>query len=400
MKQKLTLPILTLGHFSVDLACLYFFFTNFPQDSLVKVLSAALLYNFLAFALQAPIGYFSDRFPANRSTITGFLFVLCGYAFGLFHRPVAGIILCGFGNAFYHVGGSIGIVRTDKKGLRDSGIFVSSGALGVSLGTWLAGPGHGLSTSFTNSATIIIPLLIVLLLLQTIIRQPYKQPASILSARSNTTLLLLSLFAVFIRSLGGLFFPPLYKEFFTFTQILFPENLMLYSFFIIMASGITAFLGKFLGGYLSCLCAALIHKLFPKKKIDLRSCNYIFGTVTLLLSMVFFTLGSKTAILQSPNHTPEFCFLGVLFFHAAMPVTLFELYSILPDRPGFAMGLSTVMLFLGYLPYAFFPLDGLPAPLILHLLTLLAVACMIASLLIYRKAAFNNKNQNPQGGSS
>ena len=68
MKINITLPVLTLGHFGVDLACLYYYFTNFPQSGLVKIISAALLYNFLAFALQAPIGYFFDKFPAKRNT--------------------------------------------------------------------------------------------------------------------------------------------------------------------------------------------------------------------------------------------------------------------------------------------------------------------------------------------
>lgn len=386
MKQKVILPILTLGHFSVDLACLYFYFTNFPQSGLTGILSAALLYNFLAFALQAPIGYFFDRFPARYSTSIGILFILCGYACGLFHLPIAGLVLCGFGNAFYHVGGSIGIARTDKKGLRDSGIFVASGALGVSLGTYLANHGHGLSVSFSSHTTAaIVLLLIVLFLLQLPVVSSEKKTTNPFSAKSNAALLLLSLFAVLIRSLGGLFFPISYKELFA-----FPENISLTIFLTAMASGLVAFLGKFLGGFLSLFCTNLLHKWMPHKSIDLRTGNYLFGATTLLLSTLLLTLGGNTPIL---------CFLGILCFHAAMPVTLFELYCILPDRPGFAMGLSTVMLFLGYLPYAFSPLDGLPSALILCLLTLLAVVCMIASLLIYRKSTHNNE-RNTQGGTS
>lgn len=392
MKQKFTLPILTTGHFIVDLACLYFYFTNFPQSGLVKIISAALLYNFLAFALQAPIGYFFDKYPARRSTTIGILFLICGYAFGLFHHPITGLILCGFGNAFYHVGGSIGIARTDKKGLKDSGIFVSAGALGVSMGTWLAG--YLLPNNFFSETTFcILLLLIVLFVLQKAVTSPLRKNTTPFSAGTNAALLLLSLFAVLIRSLGGLFFPVLYKEVFSFTQVLFLKSPALYLFLTAMTSGIVAFLGKFLGGFLSCFCDTLIRKLFPKKQFDLRSCNYIFGTITLLVSMVFFSLGSKTTILQTLGNKPAFCFLGVLCFHAAMPVTLFELYCILPDRPGFAMGLSTVMLFLGYLPYAFVPLDGLPASKILFILTLLAVACMLASLLIYCKANHKNKQK-------
>lgn len=399
MKKNFTLPILTIGHFIVDLACLYFYFTNFPQSGMVTIISAALLYNFLAFALQAPIGYFFDKYPAKRSTAIGILFLLCGYAFGLSHHPVIGLILCGFGNAFYHVGGSIGIARTDKKGLRDSGIFVSSGALGVSLGTWLAG--SQLPESFFSGTTFCILLLLIgLLVLQKTVTSPLRKSTNSFSEGTNVALLLLSLFAVLIRSLGGLFFPHIYKDVFSFTQVLFPGSPALFLFLTAMTSGIVAFLGKFLGGFLSCFCNTLIQKLFPKKQFDLRSCNYIFGTITLLVSMIFFSFGSKVTILQTLGNKPVFCFLGVLCFHAAMPVTLFELYCILSDRPGFAMGLSTVMLFLGYLPYAFVPLDGLPASKILVTLTLLAVACMVASLVIYRKALHTDKSHRTQGGAS
>ena len=79
-----------------------------------------------------------------------------------------------------------------------------------------------------------------------------------------------------------------------------------------------------------------------------------------------------------------------------MPVTLFELYCILPEHPGFAMGLSTLMLFLGYLPYAFAPLSSLPASLILCILTLLAAGCMIISVIIYNQAASRHQRREKE----
>lgn len=386
MKRNYSLPVLTLGHFGVDLACLYFYFTNFPQSGLATVISATLLYNFLAFALQAPIGYFFDKFPAKRSTTIGILFVLGGFFLGLRHLRIAGLVLCGFGNAFYHAGGSIGIARTDKKGLQDSGVFVSAGALGVSLGTYLAA-GYGLPKGFFSKETVwILLLLIVLLFLQRMVESPIRKATHTFSAGTNAVLLLLSLFAVFIRSFGGLFFPASYKEVFALS-----EHTAVSMFLLVMASGIVAFFGKFLGGFLSALNTRIFHKLLPNADIDLRTGNYIFGTATLVLSAILLTFA---------GHIPFLCFLGILCFHAAMPVTLFELYCILPDRPGFAMGLSTVMLFLGYLPHEFFSLSALPASIILFTLTLLAAACMSLSLWGYRKAIHNNNRYNTQGGIS
>lgn len=381
MKKGATLSILTMGHFGVDLACLYFYFTNFPQNGFIAGIAAALLYNFLAFALQAPIGYFFDRFPARRSTSLGILLVLCGYACGFCRLPATGLILCGFGNAFYHIGGSIGIARTDSKGLRDSGIFVSAGALGVSLGTFLAS-GDGLSSPLWRPATILILLfLLILLLFQTMINNPPKRPASSLPSGTNAILLLLSLLAVFVRSFGGFFFPGSYRLLFTLSK-----NSTLAVFLLAMASGTIAFLGKYAGGFLSNACTAFFHNYTPLKSIDTRCGNYLFGILTLSISAVLLTLG---------GNIPLLCFLGILFFHAAMPVTLFELYCILPDRPGFAMGLSTVMLFLGFLPYTWIPLDVLPASLILCLLTLLAIGCMTAALLIYQKHHATTTRKTP-----
>jgi len=360
MKKNPSLLILTLGHFIIDFSCLYFYFSNFAKHGIPNIISSALLYNFLAFALQAPLGFFFDKFPAKHISTLGTLLVLGGYFAGICHLPSAGLILCGFGNAFFHIGGSIGIVRTDCKGLRDAGIFVSSGALGVSLGTYFA---H--NTYFDFAALVILLLLIVLLIAQQTVTSPGRQTVSSLPAKTNATLLLLTLFAVLIRSLGGLFFPTSYKEY----------NI---PFLAAVLPGTAAFLGKFLGGFLSHFCTNVLHKALPDIRIDLRTGNYIFGTLTLLLSSILLTFG---------GHLPFLCFLGILCFHTAMPVTLFELYCILPDRPGFAMGLSTVMLFLGYLPHEFFSLEQQSSRPILYILTLTATCCMVASLWIYRRAA-------------
>ncbi len=410
MKRNLTLPILTLGHFLIDLACLYFLFSYYPQNGYIAGIQTALLYNFLAFALQTVIGYFFDRFPAKRSTSIGILFILCGYLCGLGSHSAAGLLFCGLGNAFYHAGGSIGIAHTDTKGLRDSGIFVSAGAPGVALGTFLATKSSIEYTSLINRTSFSAPtvwillLLIILLFMQTQVSAPAVKKVSApippqiiipgnvtinstapdLPAGAATTLLLLSLAAVFLRSLGGLFFPTSYRALFT-----LPEDTTPAVFLLAMSSGIAAFLGKFLGGFLSSLCTMLLHKFEPSKKLDIRSGNYLFGTITLLLSALLLTMF---------GNIPLLCFVGILCFQAAMPVTLFELYCILPDHAGFAMGLSTLMLFLGSLPAAFVPMNALPAPLVLCVLTLLAAGCMSASHWIYRHETYpssNNKEDCP-----
>ena len=101
-----------------------------------------LVYNFCAFALQMPLGVALDALcggKKGRETDFPFLFVLagvlCAVGGAFLHLAVLGI-----GNALFHVGGGVGTIREDDRRSwrgRGLGVFVAPGALGLYLGTVL-----------------------------------------------------------------------------------------------------------------------------------------------------------------------------------------------------------------------------------------------------------------------
>ena len=101
-----------------------------------------LVYNFCAFALQLPLGVALDALcvgKKGREADFPFLFalagVLCTMGGAFLHPAVLGI-----GNALFHVGGGVGTIREDDRRSwrgRGLGVFVAPGALGLYLGTVL-----------------------------------------------------------------------------------------------------------------------------------------------------------------------------------------------------------------------------------------------------------------------
>ena len=103
---------------------------------------SVLVYNFCAFALQMPLGVALDALcggKKGREADFPFLFVLAGVLCtvgGAFLHPA----VLGIGNALFHVGGGVGTIREDDRRSwrgRGLGVFVAPGALGIYLGTVL-----------------------------------------------------------------------------------------------------------------------------------------------------------------------------------------------------------------------------------------------------------------------
>jgi FSR family fosmidomycin resistance protein-like MFS transporter len=129
----------SIVHFFVDFACAFLMFgyvTGAP-DGYVCVLG----YNFCAFAMQMPLGIIADRLNKNHFVaIAGC--ALIGVAFALTGEPLAAVVVAGIGNAMFHIGGGIDVLSASGKKLGALGVFVSPGAAGVYLGTMLARGGE------------------------------------------------------------------------------------------------------------------------------------------------------------------------------------------------------------------------------------------------------------------
>ena len=73
-------------------------------------------------------------------------------------------------------------------------------------------------------------------------------------------------------------------------------------------------------------------------------------TVTLILSAVFYAFSSK----MIPG------LLALFLFNMTMPLTLYLLAKNMPQMPGFAFGILTFGLFIGYLPVLYGMIRNIP----------------------------------------
>ena len=100
-------------HLLVDGACALAMFGRFiPEDNGCLYI---LLYNFCAFALQMPLGVVLDALNADRSEKRDYAFAAAALGvfctiLGAFTHPV----ILGIGNALFHTGGGVGVIKADR----------------------------------------------------------------------------------------------------------------------------------------------------------------------------------------------------------------------------------------------------------------------------------------------
>ncbi len=205
------------------------------------------------------------------------------------------VILAGIGNACYHVGGGRDSLIKSKNMLR-LGIFVAPGAIGICLAPLL----HKNNILFTLAivATGLCSLSALLINSRDLPQKSAHKPHI-----STSVLMFL---VVIARSFGGMCMQT-------------PWKIGLWAVGACIASAA----GKALGG--------LVADHFGGKRTAIFS---------LLFSAVLFCL---------PNLVVA-GILGVLLFNMTMPITLRKGADALQGLEGFAFGLLTLALFLGYLP--------------------------------------------------
>ncbi|MCL2164821.1 MAG: hypothetical protein FWH55_10635 [Oscillospiraceae bacterium] len=292
-------------HFLVDFACAFLMFRSIagtPDGYL-----CALLYNFCAFTLQAPFGIIADRWNHN------FLFaiigcVLVGLAYGITYIPIAAVLVVGVGNAMFHIGGGVDVLNVSDKKLGALGIFVSSGAFGVYYGT-MHGKGDGLSAFFIPLLLAAAAVLIFILHKAQKGMYPKNAAFSLESAGSPHILIaaVCLFFVVCLRSFVGLALNLPWKD---------------VGYWGTALTCAVVF-GKVIGGFIA---------------------DYFGLSKTAALSL------GVAAILFLFPAIPLAGVAAVLAFNMTMPVTLWAMAKIFPDAKGFAFGLLSFGLFLGFLP--------------------------------------------------
>ncbi len=294
MKQS-ALPLYAFTHFFVDFSCTLLLLGKLGQDW--RDMTAFLLYNFFAFAVQLPLGLLSDRLGKERCfAALGCLLTAAAWLFTGFPAAIA----AGLGNALFHVGGGLYALNSSN-GCTPLGIFVSPGALGLFLGA--------LPSVQAALPEPVVPL-VLFLLGSFILRRGAGAPNAVFTpipqGGTRAVMPLVCFFTVVVlRALmGGIF--------------QFPWKGELGLWLALAVAG-----GKAAGG--------LLADRFGASRT---------ATGSLALAAICF-LGSDV---------PAAGLLAVFAFNMTMPITLWGAGRILRGAKGMAFGLLTFALFLGTLP--------------------------------------------------
>lgn len=353
-----SLAAYSFSHFCIDFCCFFILIHGFKNgtDDLTLATTAFLVYNVIAFGIQPLTGYLSDISPNFPGGLIGCALV----AAGVLTLPLHwfSLAVCAVGNAFFHTAGGIDSLKLSGGRMGRSGIFVSTGALGVSFGTWFA-QGETASSVLPLALIAVSALAIAFFGMRPGKACSIEAVPDVSSDRPFAAVLVLALLAVAIRSFAGSNVPMQWKT---------------ASAFLALLPGIGAFLGKAAGGILG--------DLFGARRV---------GVLSLVLSVPLLILG---------NGAPAVSFAGVVLFNMTMPITLSAVCSKLPDNPGLAFGLTTLALLFGNVPIFFFSLSPALAPAVTAVLTGISALCVYLSVKNKKGTGYLRQLPVPEGSAS
>ena len=304
MKHKTTLTVYSIAHAAVDFACAFLVYrtmTNVPHLGL-----CLLLYNFCAFALQMPFGLLADGWNRN-----GIVAAAGCITVALAYLPVwpvpAAAVIAGVGNGLFHVGGGLDVLNDSEENAAALGVFVSPGALGLYIGGIL---GRGDSLAAAISPILLLAAGAAILLAVNRVYGGFTSrnaPVEVELGRRELVSAACLTLVVVLRSYMG------------FNQTLPWKGEWHWGLIVTLA----LVLGKAAGGFVS-------DRVGPRR------------ATVLSLGM------AAVCYLFAGN--PVMGTLAVFLFNMTMPITLWGAARLLPGGKGFAFGLLTFALFLGFLP--------------------------------------------------
>lgn len=213
------------------------------------------------------------------------------------------------GNALFHVGGGIDVLNAGKERAKLLGVFVAPGAFGIYFGT-IFGKEEELSAIVVAIVLFLIALLILFLAyLEGKDFRSENVPVSFIGVQSSGIILSIAclILVVCLRSYTGM-------------------------------SAILPWKGNGNWG-IALVCGVVFGKMFGG-----LICDYIGAKRASVLSLglaAFFYLFAFHPILGT---------LAVFLFNMTMPITLWGITRILKGAKGFAFGLLTFALYIGFLP--------------------------------------------------
>jgi FSR family fosmidomycin resistance protein-like MFS transporter len=302
--SSVVLLVYGAAHCIVDACCAAAVFAAVAQGDLSagRIAALLLLYNALAFGLEAPFGLAVDILGKPRlAAIAGCL--VCAGAFLLTSSPTATAVVAGVGNALFHVGGGSICLRATPHRATGPGIFVAPGSVGILLGTILGRQGLWISLPL-----IPIALLVCVLMARSAVPPGTRLPTAPKFAGRVELVVALLMLPIVVRSLLG--------SIAHFPWTTHPGLLL----------GLTTavVLGKFLGG------------IFADRWGWAR-----VGVGSILASMPFLTCAPATPLAALP---------GVFFISVSTSITLAAIAESLPGFPAFAFGLTCTAILLGIVP--------------------------------------------------
>ena len=287
----------SLSHLLVDALCAATLFGPVVAGG-GDYASLSLVYNTLAFATQCLVGLGADRIRKHRlGAGLSMLTVVLGFALPL--PPVLRVVLVGLGNSVFHVAAGADVLERSGGKAGPLGIFVAPGTVGLTLG--ILWPGLGWILAILLGLAAIGELLAI--------RRGQNEAAPEAQAENGQTpiLLLCSLLtlAVAVRAIGG-------------TAAVFPWKTGTVATLVMT---FCVFLGKTGGGL-------LCDRLGPGKT-------------------ALFSLPVSAILIAFCAAWPLPSLAGQLLLNLTMPVTLWLLYRLTPDQPGFAFGVAASALWPG-----------------------------------------------------
>jgi FSR family fosmidomycin resistance protein-like MFS transporter len=300
---SISLFFYSLCHLVIDAASIALILGGIDVRS--ELLTFVILYNILAFGLQLPFGWLSDKLGIP--VLFAFMgCIILSIALLVYKNALIATVLAGAGNALFHVGGGTISLNYKPKKAALPGVFVASGGIGLFLGGLFIKL-HGFQPYIL--VTLLVKLAISLFLLKAPVID-YENKKTIKVNLVHLTIVFL-LVTICIRSFVGL-------------SLNFNWNsLPNMAIFLVISSA----LGKGLGGFLA--------DYFEWIKIAV-------GGLAIAAILLFY---ANTSIFAG--------LIGIFLFNFTMAVTLVATSSLLPGRPGFAFGLTTFALLIGALPTFF-----------------------------------------------
>ncbi len=310
--HHLLVGVATMLHFLVDglcLCCAYLLTTPFTLPHLAGVF---ITYNTIAFLTQPLTGYMADKFNNRHwmliaATTCLSITVLLTPLFIPVTNEVSAFaiaVLLGIGNSLFHVWGGKQVVIQVGNDIRALGMFVSTGVFGLSVAivfwSWVLLYVFIIAICVLTTAYILIDA-----------RQSYTTTTVSRHIRQHVKV---SPFLVVVAVIAFVMLRSYIGTGLTSTAT---------GPMVILATGLTAMLGKMAGGWIALRCG-------------------------LLLTLGVMATTALVCIL-SGNTALAVILVGLFTINCTMPITLFLANDALRGREGFAFGLLAAALMPGYL---------------------------------------------------